>query len=358
VKELRNLIRPCVRAVPAYRLVEEKAEVKLSQNESPFDVPVELKEKVFERLRKRAWNRYAQEVPNRVQALLAERNKWPFVGVVLGAGSNLLLQLIAYCSVEPKGIILAPTPCFALYALIAGLVDGLLKEVPFPERFVYEERIWIEAIEKHNPSLVFLCTPNNPTGSFMSKRSVEAVVKVSKGLVVVDEAYREFAGEDCRDLLPKYKNLILIRTFSKAFSAAGIRLGYLLAHPEIAEQIGKAVPPFNVNVLTATAAEVFLENPQVVQQRVNFILKERERIIQEIGKLPGVKVFPTRANFFLLETKLQSEDLAERFARLGIAVRVLKGPGLEKCIRVNVGTEEENDRFLDGLKEILKESIK
>jgi len=353
VSAFEDLLRPGLRDLPPYRLVEETAPVKLSQNESPFDIPPELKREALDRAGKRPWNRYAQEVPNRVVKLLSELNKWPEEGIVLAAGSNLLLELLGLSTIKPGSTALAPAPCFALYRLITAFTEGRYVEIPFAKNFIYDSAAWVDAAEKYRPALIFLCTPNNPTGSFMGREGVEAVASASKGLVVVDEAYREFAGEDRRDILPQHPNMVLVRTFSKAFGAAGIRLGYMLAHPPLAEQIRKAVPPFNINVLTATVAEVLLENHQVIIERVRYILRERERVIAVLRSFPEVEVFPTRGNFFLLRTPYESSTVAEALRRLGVAVRVLSGAGLERCVRVNVGTEEENDRFLSALKEVL-----
>jgi histidinol-phosphate aminotransferase len=347
-------LRPHIREIPAYRLVAEEAPVKLNQNEAPLDVPDAVKEEVFARLRSRPWHRYAQRAPSRVAELLAEQNDWPVEGVVLGGGSNLLLELVTFGTVASGDrCVLYPTPCFALYNLLSRLAGARVVEVPFGDRFSYESKAWVAAIRRHRPDLIFLCVPNNPTGSFMEREGVRDIVGATDALVVLDEAYREFAREDRRDLLAEFPNLILVRTFSKAYSGAGIRLGYLLARPDLAREIGKLVPPFNVNLLTATCAEVMLERRDLWAARVEDILAERTRVLEALDALPGAEVFPTRANFFLVRTARPAPVLAEALAARGVLVRVLGGDSLDRIVRVNVGTAAENDRFLAALRDEL-----
>jgi histidinol-phosphate aminotransferase len=347
-----DLFRSEVAAVDSYTLVEEAAAVKLNQNESPFDVPDEVKEEVFARLRSRAWNRYAQKVPARVAELLSAQNDWPVDGIVLGCGSNLLLQAVVFAAVGAGRRVCAPRPGFALYPLLTRLAGGTLVEIPFGPDFAYDVEAWAAGVAEARPALTFLCTPNNPTGSFMDRDGVDAVARACGGLVLVDEAYREFAGEDRRDILPAHPHMILCRTFSKAYSAAGLRLGYLLADPRVAAQVRKLVPPFNINILTATAAEVMLERQDLFTRRVRELCDERARVQAAVGSIAGVRTFPSRANFFLVETPLEAKALAAEMRARGILVRTGSDAELRTMVRVNAGTREENDRFLAALREI------
>ena len=199
-----RLFHSRVLAVAPYRLVDEEAAVKLNQNESPYDIAPEVKEEVFARLRSRGWNRYAQKVPGRVVELLARQNDWPCEGIVLGGGSNLLLEAITFGTVGPGRNVLFPAPCFALYRLLSELAGATYATVPFGEGFAYDGAAWLEAVKRIAPDLTFLCVPNNPTGSFMGREAVTEIAAAAPGLVVVDEAYREFAGEDRRDILPDF----------------------------------------------------------------------------------------------------------------------------------------------------------
>ncbi len=353
-RSLDQLFRPGVRASHAYTLVQEKAAVKLNQNESPFDVPDELKEEVFRRLRARPWNRYTQDIPARITKLLADRNDWPVEGVVLGAGSNLLLELLLFAVAGRNDPVLAPVPCFSLYKLISGLAEADFHEVPFEPGFLYNENAWSEAIERINPLLLFICNPNNPTGSFFEAGALERLVDKAPGLAVIDEAYCEFAGESARSFLERHRHLVLVRTFSKAYSGAGLRLGYLLAHPEVSGEVQKIVPPFNINILTATAAEVLLENQELINGRVNTIIAEKELLAGALEEIPGIEVFPTRANFFLMRTSFAAQELSDALAARDVLVRVLSGEALQNMVRVNVGTRRENELFLEAVKELFE----
>lgn len=350
-----RFFKPQLKAVSAYGLVQEKAGVKLNQNESPFDLPEPLKQVVFDRLRERPWNRYTQALPNRVIQLLAEQNDWPAEGIILGAGSNLLLELLTFAAAGEGQTVLAPTPCFSLYELITRLAGVQFSAIPFSTPFVYDAGPWLEGIAAHQPAVIFLCSPNNPTGSCMAGDDVAAIAEAAAGLVVVDEAYREFAGEDRRDLLDRFDNLILVRTFSKAQSSAGIRLGYMMARPDVTDVLRKIVPPFNINVLTATVAEVLLERPEWTAETVARILSEKERMTTALSAMPGVTVFPSGANFFLVATAWPADTLAEKLAERSILVRTAHDEALARMIRVNVGTAGENNAFLAGLQEILSE---
>ncbi len=350
---LSDLFRDDVTRVESYTLVEESAEVKLNQNESPFDVPPEVKEEVFARLRVRPWNRYAQKVPARVVELLAALNDWPADGIVLGAGSNLLLEAVVFAAVGRGRTVCAPKPGFALYPLLTKLAGGVLVDIPFGPDFTYDVEAWCARVRDARPALTFVCSPNNPTGSFMERDGVEAVARACGGLLLVDEAYREFAREDRRDILPAHPHMILCRTFSKAYSAAGLRLGYLLADPRVATHIRKLVPPFNINILTATAAEVMLEHQELFTRRVRELCDERSRLQAALAGLRGVRTFPSRANFFLVETPLDAKSLAAEMRERGILVRTGSDAELRTMVRVNAGTREENDRFLAALRHIV-----
>ena len=348
-----DLLRPEVLSVGAYRLVEEAGAVKLNQNEAPYDVPAAFKEEVFARLRCRGWNRYAQEAPARVAALLAARACWPPEGIVLGAGSNLLLELAVFAAVRPGDRVAGPVPCFGLYRLLSTLAGAEFVEVPFGDMFAYEAARWVDTVRRAAPRLVFLCTPNNPTGSFMGREGVADVARAARGLVVVDEAYHEFAGENRRDVLEAFPHMVLCRTFSKAMAGAGIRLGYLVAHPDVAAELRKLVPPFNVNILTATAAEVLLEHPEFTARIAREACSERERVAAALARMEGVTVYPSRANFLLVATPRAATAAA--LASRGVLVRVPGGDGLEGMLRVNMGTASENDRFLEALAQVLAE---
>ncbi|MBN1421628.1 MAG: aminotransferase class I/II-fold pyridoxal phosphate-dependent enzyme [Planctomycetes bacterium] len=353
-------IRREVRASPAYERVPERGRVKLNQNESPWDVPDAIKAEVARRLAASAWNRYPQEGVRRLRGRLAEPFGIPAEGIVLASGSNLAMEWIAAAATGPGRRTLVPAPSFGLYRPYGEVFGGAVEEVPFGPDLTYDAGRWCEAMERVRPSLAILCTPNNPTGSDLDDASIERIAGAAPGLVLIDEAYRDFAERDRRGMLARHANIILLRTFSKAFAAAGLRIGYLAARPEVAREIGKLAPPFHASVFTVAAAETLLDHRDLFADRIRALLAERERLVARLAALPGVRPKPTSANFFLIEVARGDPDearrravgIAEALRARGILVRI-PDPRLAGMLRVNVGTPEEDDALIEGLGEIL-----
>jgi histidinol-phosphate aminotransferase len=203
--------------------------------------------------------------------------------------------------------------------------------------------------------VVVVCTPNNPTGNLLERDALVAVLKNAKGLVLVDEAYHEFSGQTALPLLSDYRNLVVLRTFSKAMAMAGLRFGYMMAHPEIARQVNKSKLPYNVNIFTLAAAEIVIERRSVLNRGIADLIQERDRVFAELQKRPAVRAFPSKANFILMKTAKPAHDLFDALYKQGVLVRdVSSYPLLERCLRVSIGTPEENNRFLAALDQALE----
>lgn len=348
-----------VRCVTPYLLVEEDAEVKVNQNESPWDVPTELKDEVARKLRDLPWNRYHQKIPQEFLARIARDEGFPEEGVLAASGSNLLLQWIFEAFCPPGAAIVVPAPSFALYSLWGEICEARLETVPLGPRFEYDAEGFVRAIEAAAPAITVLCLPNNPTGSEMAPKDVRRIAEASRragGMLVVDEAYREFSEPDFdRSWLPReFPNALLVRTCSKAFAAAGIRLGYLLAPPSVAEDLRKMVPPFHLNLFAAVFGLTVWERKDVFRDRVGKILAERDRLMGSLARIRGVEVFPTHANFFLFRVR-DAERVFSGLKERGILVRAPgKDPRLAGCLRANAGTPEENDRLIASLRETMQ----
>jgi len=354
-----SLARPGLRSVTPYLLVEEEGDVKLNQNESPWDIPGELKDEVAKRLRDLPWNRYHQKIPQAFLATLAKSLAVPEECVLAASGSNLLLQWIfeAYC--VPGATIVCPSPSFSLYPLWGAICEARLETVPLGDRFEYEPDRFIEVVKRVAPAITVVCLPNNPTGSEIATddvRRLAAAAAREGGLLVVDEAYREFSEPqfDRTLLLKECENVILLRTFSKAFAVAGMRLGYLIAPAPLTRELRKMVPPFHLSLFAAVLGQVLWERNDLFRERIEKILAERERLMGTLRGVEGVEVFPSHANFFLIRVK-NSEQLFTKLKDEGILVRA---PGKDLavlgCLRVNVGTVAENDRFLDVVKNVMR----
>jgi histidinol dehydrogenase len=354
-----SLARQGLRSVTPYVLVEEEGEVKLNQNESPWDIPGELKDEVAKRLRDLPWNRYHQKIPQEFLASLATSLAVPEECVLAASGSNLLLQWIfeGYCA--PGATIVCPHPSFSLYPLWGAICEARLESVPLGGRFEYEPDRLIEVVERLAPAITVLCLPNNPTGSEMATDDVRRLASTAAkggGLLVVDEAYREFTEPeyDRMVLQKECENVILVRTFSKAFAAAGMRLGYLVAPAPLTLELRKMVPPFHLSLFAAVLGQVLWERNDLFGARVQEIIAERERLMGTLRSVEGVEVFPSHANFILLRVE-NPERLFTKLKDAGILVRALgTDPALLGCLRVNVGTTIENDRFLDTVKSVMR----
>ncbi len=347
-----------VRSVTPYAIVEEDAEVKLNQNESPFDVPVEVKEEVARRLKDLPWNRYHQKLPQSFLERVAEDASFPADGVIAASGSNLILQWIFEAFGGPGRTVVVPGPSFSLYPLWADVAEMRMVTVALGKDLQYDSDAVVERLRDLFPALTILCLPNNPTGSEMevsAVREIAATAAERGGLVVIDEAYREFSDPrfDRTPLAREFSNVVLVRTCSKAFSAAGMRLGYLLAAPSVATELRKIVPPFHLSLFNAVLGTVLWERKKIFRENISQLVSERDRMMKVAGELPDVEVFPSQANFFLFRVP-DAGRVFEVLRDCGILVRKFGGdPLLENCLRVNAGTPEENDRFLEDLKRIL-----
>jgi histidinol-phosphate aminotransferase len=348
-----DIIKPAVRALRAYTLSPDRATVKLNQNENPWDAPAELKEEVLRRFSERKWSRYPDFVPVSLHERLAQFAEWKPDGVIAGNGSNELIQALLMVTMGPGKRVLISEPTFALYRQIATVLGGEVESVLLTPELVYDVPALLKAIEEKQPDVTIICSPNNPTGCVIETADLRRLLAASRGLVVIDEAYHEFAGQSVVPLLAEHENLIVLRTFSKAMAFAALRVGYLLASPELATEIRKAVLPYNLNAFSQIAAEVAIEKyPTVLGPTVNTIIAERERLHAAISQIEGLAPVLSRGNFMVVRTERDPRQIFEELLKRDILVRDVSGyPMLRHYFRFNVGTPEENDRLLSALRE-------
>ena len=355
--ELVRRIRPAVRARLPYLVGRPGATiVKLNQNESPYDLPPEVKEEVLREFARIPFNRYPDEFAERlVQAFAAHAGCDPD-GVIVGNGSNDLVGLLGLTLIERGTPVVLPRPTFFLYAKVALLHDGDLLEVPCREDFRFDTDALVEAAKERRPALIVLATPNNPTGLAMTLDEIAAVADASEGFVVVDEAYLEFSEEgSALRLMDERPNLILLRTFSKACGLAGLRLGFLIAHPDVLRELRKARMPFMIDPLASSAAHILLTAyPDVIEERARRIRQDCIAITAALAAMDGVEIVPSQTNFVLFRTPQDAADLKGRFLEEGVLVRSMSGyPELQDYLRVNAGTDVENKAFMTALKRAL-----
>ena len=346
-------IRPEVRAIEGYHLKAYDCPVKLNQNESPFDIPEEMKDEILGLVRNQPWSRYPRPMESDLVGALADYTGWTPDGLIVCNGSNTLIQLIIAVTTTPGVAVAVPSPSFSLYALYAGMFGGQVVSVPLTDHFTFDLEGLCHSLEVEKPRTVFLCSPNNPTGCGIRNDDLRSLLAASDSLFVVDEAYGEFSDSTALDLLPEFGNLVVLKTFSKALGAAGIRIGYLLGHPPLVAEILKGKIPFDINVFSHTAAMHILRHGDMIPRRVDALRTERHRVEWALGQMAGVKAYPSDANFILFEandTKAVFEALVDR----GVLVRDVTGyPMLKMALRVTVGRPEENDRFLGALAEVV-----
>jgi histidinol-phosphate aminotransferase len=351
-------IKPAVRDIRAYTLAAREAPVKINQNENPWDLPESVKRRVLDHALARPWSRYPDFDPRELTEALAAHAGWRPDGVLAGNGSNELIEALLLVTVGPGTRVVIPEPTFTLYALLTGILGGEAVRVPLTESLCYDGDALVTARRESGAALTIVCSPNNPTGTSLSRTDLERLCSAGDGLVVLDEAYHEFAGETAVPLLEKHPNLIVFRTFSKAMALAGLRVGYLLASPDLVREVNKARLPYNLNFLTQAAALAALDEHETLGGMVRTLVEEREALLRKLADLPGVRAWPSRANFFLLELEEASpQAVFESLYRRGVLVRdVTAYPMLSRCLRISVGTPEENETFLHALGAALGEA--
>jgi histidinol-phosphate aminotransferase len=344
-------VKPQVLKVPAYTLRAYEAEIKLNQNENPFDFPQDLKEETIRRFRQRQWSRYPDFVPDALRLRLAEFVGWQKDGVLVGNGSNELLQATLMVLIKSRTTVAIPFPTFTVYRLISTVLGAKVVGIPMNPDLSYNVDDLVSKSKESGAGVLIINNPNNPTGSTIREKGLRRILDQFPGYVLLDEAYYEFCGHSGLAFLAEYPKLIITRTFSKAMGMAGLRVGYLLAHPDLAAQISKAKLPYNINQFSLTAAEVALENIGRFRSAIEAVLKERERLGKKLRELPGFKVYPSEANFFLVEAPIKPRVLFDNLYDQGILIRdVSYYPMLSKCLRISVGTREENNRLLSALR--------
>jgi histidinol-phosphate aminotransferase len=346
-------VKPQVRAIAAYTLAARQAAVKINQNENPFELDTRVKERVLAMARDRPWGRYPDFDPKELLECLAKFSGWTAEGMLAGNGSNELIEALLLVTVGPGKRVVIPEPTFTLYNLLTNVLGGESVRIAMGPDLEYDVDALLRAQADPPPTLTIVCSPNNPTGGVLTPDEVERLCEASPGLVVIDEAYHEFSGQTVVPLLARHENLVVLRTFSKAMAMAGLRVGYLLASPALVREINKARLPYNLNFFSQAAAMAAIEEWPALKATIDRLVVLGEDLRGELQKIPGLRVFPSRANFFLVElAEADPKAVFEAVYRKGILTRdVTSYPRLSKCLRISVGSEEENRALLSALRE-------
>jgi histidinol-phosphate aminotransferase len=343
--DIRSLVKKEIASLKAYQAKEVSCRVKLDANESPYGF-----EEALMAVRQIRTNRYPDPEAKKLKAILAKGLGLSPEKLLQGNGSD---ELIYNLITTFGGPVLYPVPTFSMYGIIAQALGEEKREIPLDREFDIDLGKMETAVIKNKPKLVFLSSPNNPTGNCFSSERILRLVEISKGLVVVDEAYQPFSdGKGFVPLLKDYKNLVILRTLSKVGLAA-LRFGYLIAHEDIIREVNKVRLPFNVNALSQAVAVEALKKKTMLKEAILAITEERNRLLPAMERIRGVEPFPSEANFILFRVK-DPKKVHAMLLNAGILVRDISD-AVAGCLRVTVSTPKDNDLFLRGLGRIAKE---
>ena len=347
---VKSTIRPKIRALKAYPVAKATGMIKLDAMENPYGLSGEARADIAAAVANARINRYPDGGGDEVKAALRRSLCLPDdVALVLGNGSDEILQMLTAAVAKPGAVVLSPDPSFVLYRMLADLANLRFVGVPLRADLTLDIDAMLAAIAAERPALVWLAYPNKPTGTLFAAQDIERIIAATPGVVAVDEAYYAFADASFLPRVLEFPNLIVVRTLSKV-GMAGVRLGYAAAHPAWIAELDKVRPPYNVNALTQAVVPVLLRHATLLAEQAAAIRRERGRMAAALAALRRVTVFPSHANFLLVRVP----DAARWFATLkeaGILVKNVDGwhPLLAGCLRITVGTPAENNALLEAL---------
>ena len=363
--ELKKRIRQDVQSMHAYAIQDSVGMVKLDAMENPHRLPAHLQVELGRRLGALALNRYPDGRVNDLRRALADYAGMPEgFDIMLGNGSDELISLLSLACDVPGGSVLAPVPGFVMYAMSAQLQGLAFVGVPLTADFELDEAAMLAAIDEHQPSIVYLAYPNNPTANLWDDTVIEKIIIAvgeRGGLVVMDEAYQPFSSKSYIDRISRHGHVLLMRTLSK-FGLAGVRLGYMMGPKALIAEIDKVRPPYNISVLTYECALFALEHQEVFAAQAADLVQQRERVLKALRAMPGLTVWNSDANMILVRINVKKEGQADAaglvFERLkagGVLVKNISKmhPLLSNCLRLTVGTVDENTQLLATLQKAL-----
>lgn len=351
---ISNTIRADVRAIGNYHVPDASGYIKLDAMENPYLLPEPLRAALARRMADVMLNRYPVASYATLKAAICNNMGVPDgYDVILGNGSDELISIMATACArqDRRAVVLAPVPAFVMFARSAQFAGMDFVGVPLQPDFTLDRAAMLAAIAEHQPALVFLAYPNNPTGNLYDAGDMAAIIEAlgQTGIAVVDEAYGPFAQHSFMPRLAEFKNLVVMRTLSK-LGLAGIRLGYMTAAPALLAEFDKVRPPYNVNVLTQAAAEFALEHLEVFNQQAAELRAARSDLAARLATLDGVEVFPSAANFLLIRVPDAEDVCAKLLARRVLIKNMSKMHAvLANCLRITVSTPEENSVFFDAI---------
>jgi len=351
--DIRSLIKEEVLAQKAYPVERAACQVKLDANENPLAMPGPLREQFAARLAAVSLNRYPEAGSPAPAARFAKIFGVGEDQVILGNGSDELIQILCTAVARPGAEVMIPVPTFAMYRIAARNAGCRVAEVPLDGGFDLDLDAMRGRIAAHPPALTFLAWPNNPTGNCFSRDRIEAILRESPGIVVVDEAYFHFSGQTFLPILGRHENLVILRTLSKVGFAA-MRIGLLVGPATLVCELNKVRPPYNLNTMSQAAAAFYLDHEETFLNQAQEIRRWRGELFSAMKAIPVIRPRPTDANFIFFDCDFDADRVYRRLMERGVLVKNFNAPGITKnFMRVTVGTREENSRFIEELRHII-----
>lgn len=343
--------RPGLRDVPIYQPPQLDVPVRLNTNECPYRLPEGFAEDLAEVVRTIRYQRYPDREARGLREALARHVGHPAEALWVANGSNEVIQqlLLAYGGPGRRALLFEPT--YAMHSRIARTTFTDVVTVPLEPPFVLaSEHVGTAALAQ--PDMVFMCSPNNPTGNAQPVEATEELAGAVEALVVVDEAYVEFGGKSAAGLVSDHPNVVVVRTFSKAFALAAARLGYCLADPEVVDDLRRVRLPYHLSSLAQAAGTVALYHAEEAMAILDAVRRERDRIVEALGSFEGLTVHPSDANFVLFRPPRPAAEVWQGLLDRGVLIRDFSA-AVPDCLRVTAGTPAEVDAFLTALREVL-----
>lgn len=339
-----------------YDAKEPVVETNLSANENPLNLPHEVVATIMARMPEFAFNRYPDPMAGSLRTSIAEANGLDAANVLVGNGGDELIFNLMLAWGGPGRKLLNLPPTFAMYGLDARMTGTEIVEVPRRAKdFAVDEKAVFARLAEGDIDIVMVAHPNNPTGNLSPETFLIELLKATDALVLVDEAYFEFSRHTMRPHMARHPNLVILRTFSKAFSLAGLRVGYVLAHEDVVCELTKVRQPYSVDRFSQWVAGMVFRERVVFESQIQELLRQRDVVEHGLGQLPGVKVFRSEANFVLFRVDRAAAVWRDLLHSHGVLIRDLsREPGLEDCLRVSIGSMHDNRRFLEAMTELME----
>ena len=351
--DIKSFVKKEVKELKPYHIENTPCRIKLDAMENPYPLSEALMKKVVEGIKGIKINRYPDPLASRLKDIISLHVKTPVDNIIIGNGSDELIQLILTAFGGHGDRVLLPIPTFSMYGIIAMSLSLMPEGVSLGKNWALPLDKFLSNMERIKPKVIFISYPNNPTGNSFDKESILKVLEKTTGIVVIDEAYYDFSRKTFLPYLKECKNLIILRTLSK-IGMAGLRVGYLMADKEICQELNKVRLPYNSNALSQEISSIILENRTEIQKQIGAIISERDKLMEGLKEIEGIEPYPSETNFILFKIDRDSKEVFDRLSDNGILVRNFGNDDyLKNCLRVTIGTSEENDEFLDEIKKII-----